>query len=168
MQAIFGHLRRLDDGLARIEGLFLVATLTCMILLSIAQIILRNFFETSIPHGDVVNRHLVLWICFLGASMAAYRRRHIRIEILTRVLKGRVKDAVETVLDLASAFVCFLLFRASYAFVVDEREFAGLLFASVPVWVAEIIIPAGFLLLCLRFGFQALARAAGQAEEAGP
>jgi len=77
MQAIFGHLRRLDDGLARIEGLFLVATLTCMILLSIAQIILRNFFETSIPHGDVVNRHLVLWICFLGASMAAYRRRHI-------------------------------------------------------------------------------------------
>jgi TRAP-type C4-dicarboxylate transport system permease small subunit len=166
MRIVLGWVQRIDRGMVVLEKGSLVLLLTTMIALSFLQVLMRNFFDSAIPNGDVINRHLVLWVAFLGASLAASRRRHIRIELLTRILTGRARDVVETLLDLATAGVCFLFTKASWRFVLEEKEFAGDLFTGVPIWVTELIIPIGFLLLTFRFALQAVVRTIGTHEEA--
>ena len=80
-------MRKLDqwnDALGRVEKFFVVVMLSVMILLAFLQIVLRNAFSTGISWGDPIVRYLVLWVAFIGASLATKEEKHITIEVLSR------------------------------------------------------------------------------------
>jgi TRAP-type C4-dicarboxylate transport system permease small subunit len=141
----------LDAALNKAEGALLVLMLSVMILLSFLQVILRNLLGEGIVWADVLLRHLVLWVGFLGASLAVSHQRHIGIDALTRVLSGRWQLAVRVVTNLFAAGACFLLFDASRAFLNYEIEDGRILFLGIPEWYSELIIPVGFALLMVHF-----------------
>lgn len=122
-----------------------------MVLLSFLQVMLRNFFHTGIHGADIFLRHMVLWITFLGASLATGSDRHINIDILTQFLPGSLKGIRGIVINLFALLVCFILFIASWRFVAMEREGGSILFGQTPVWIMQIIIPLGFFLISFRF-----------------
>jgi TRAP-type C4-dicarboxylate transport system permease small subunit len=61
---------RVDEAIARVEQTLIVTFLGCMILLAFLQIVLRNYFTTGLDWGDQLLRNLVLWIGFIGATLA--------------------------------------------------------------------------------------------------
>ena len=149
-------LHRFDNGLARVEQVLVIVILTAMILIAVLQIILRNFFASSISWGDTLLRHLVLWIGFFGASLAARDGKHINIDVLSRLIPVKIQRITHTLVNLAAAIICFLLMRASIQFIQYEMDSAGKLFAEIPIWIAQIVIAIGFGLMCFRFFLHAL------------
>ncbi len=141
----------IDTGLLYLENSLIIATLGIMVILSFLQVILRNFFETGILWGDVFLRHLVLWVGFIGASLATREEKHINIDILNRVVPRKFLPPVKILIDIFSVFICFILARASYIFVSMEKEAGTILFEGIPSWIIELIIPAGFALIGFRF-----------------
>lgn len=150
------YIHKLDEYLARVETLLVILILSAMILLAFSQIILRNFFATSLSWGDILLRHLVLWIGFLGASLATREGRHINIDVLTRLVSPPVKRITQAIVNLTASIVCFFLLRASIQFLRFEMEGQSELFNGIPSWVAELIIAIGFGLMMLRFFIQSL------------
>jgi TRAP-type C4-dicarboxylate transport system permease small subunit len=144
-------LKFIDRTFSRVEGWLLILLLTVMIVLAFGQVILRNIFNSGFMWGEVVLRHLVLWIGFLGAALAASQERHINVDALTRFLTPRVKAVVAVLTDLFASVVCFLLYRASTTFLEFEIADKHTVVADIPSWYAQIIIPAGFLLLSFHF-----------------
>ena len=63
-----------------------------MIIMAFGQVVLRNFFHTSIEWGDVFLRHLVLWLGFLGAVIATGEGRHLKIEFINKLVAGAVHE----------------------------------------------------------------------------
>jgi TRAP-type C4-dicarboxylate transport system permease small subunit len=47
--------------------------------------------------------------------------------------------------------VCYLLANASWTFVQDEQMMGTVIFADVPAWYFQTIIPIGFFLMSFRF-----------------
>jgi len=146
----------INNILAKIETVFLITILLTMILLAFLQVILRNFFSTSIFWGDTFLRHLVLWIAFIGASLATKENRHINIDVLSRSLSKSAKRVAAIIVNLFAALVCFFLMKASITFLKYEKESGSTLFADIPVWIFQIIIAIGFGLMMLRFFIHAL------------
>lgn len=146
----------IDNLLAKIESFFLITILLSMILLAFLQVILRNFFSTSILWGDTLLRHLVLWIGFIGASLATKETRHINIDALSRLLSKPAKKISAIIANLFAAIVCFFLMKASITFLTYEKESGSTLFADIPVWIFQIIIAIGFGLMMLRFLLHAI------------
>lgn len=144
-------LLRLDSILTRVEGWLVIALLSVMILLSFVQVVLRNAFSESLAWGDILLRHLVLWVGFLGAALATSNERHINIDALTRFLTPKLKHAVKIVTNLFAASICFLLFQASITFLSNEISDKSTVFGSVPSIYSEIIIPVGFGLIIIHF-----------------
>ncbi len=142
--------------LAKIETVILILILLIMIFLAFLQVILRNLFSTSIFWGDTLLRHLVLWVAFIGASLATKENRHINIDALSRLLSKTTKRITTILVDLFSATVCFFLMRAAITFIKSEKEAASTLFAEIPVWIFQTIIAIGFGLMMLRFFIHAL------------
>lgn len=140
-------LRRIDATLFRAEGALVVLLLSLMILLSFVQVILRNAFAETLLWGEILLRHLVLWIGFIGAAMAASADRHIHIDALTRFLPPRLKLSAKILTNLFAATVCFFLLRASLTFVGNEIEDGSVLYSGIPSWYSQIIIPGGFGLI---------------------
>ncbi|NUN68346.1 MAG: TRAP transporter small permease [Bacteroidetes bacterium] len=141
----------LDHWLERISGWILVGLLGIMILMAFGQVILRNFFESSIEWGDIFLRHLVLWVGYFGAVIATGEGRHLRIEFLTKLVSDKPRKIFFIISSLFAAVICYLLMQASVAFVQLEMESESTLILDLPSWYFIIIIPAGYALISFRF-----------------
>ncbi|MBP9212476.1 MAG: TRAP transporter small permease [Bacteroidetes bacterium] len=141
----------LDLWLERISGWILVGLLGVMILMAFGQVILRNFFDSSIEWGDIFLRHLVLWVGYFGAVIATGEGRHLRIEFLTKLVSEKPRKVFFIISSLFAAVICYLLMQASVAFVQLEMESESTLILDLPGWYFIVIIPIGYALISFRF-----------------
>jgi len=146
----------IDKGLASVENIVIIILLTVMVLLAFTQVILRNFFSTGLLWGDIFLRHLVLWVGFIGASLATREGKHINIEILTRFISKSKQPYFRIFIDVVTACVCFILAKAGFNFLSYEIEAGTILFLNIPAWIFQLIIPVGFALIGFRFILQAI------------
>lgn len=137
-------LRSAEDGA-------LVCLLLMMVLLAVAQIVMRNFADQSLVWADPFLRVSVLWIGLLGAGIAARENSHIAIDIATRYLPERLARASGVVLSLFAASVCITFAWFAFAFVRSEYSYGAIAFGSVPAWWCESIMPAAFALMAVRY-----------------
>ena len=152
--------QRWDETLGRVEKFLVAAMLTTMILLAFLQIIMRNVFSSGISWGDPLVRYLVLWVGFIGASLASKEGKHITIEVFSRWFSEHGNRYLKPIPYLVSVFICSLMTFAGWTFVQNEAQMGGTSFLEIPVWIPQVIIPITFALMTLRFGFRAYATVA--------
>jgi len=136
------------------ENTLLITMLALMVLLAAAQILLRNFLDMSIFGADQLLRLLVLWVAFMGAVAASREGKHIHVDVIARWLPGRVKAGVGARADLFTLVVCLLLAWQALRFMQSARDSGEMAFGSLPLWVAETILPLAFTLIALRYALR--------------
>jgi TRAP-type C4-dicarboxylate transport system permease small subunit len=143
---------RLSRAIGRIEEVTVSILLGAMIFLVLIQIVLRNIFSTGITGGAEMVRHLVLWIAFLGAAMAARDAKHIRIDVALRILTPRWRMFAEALTGLFTALVCGILMYAAIQFnIMDYHSGTVIAFFETRVWLLELIIPIGYFIVMIWF-----------------
>lgn len=142
---------RIDKSLLHIENTLIVMIVSIMVIMAFMQVLLRNLFSTGILWGDIFLRHLVLWVGFIGASLATRQQKHISIDVLNRITSRKILPYIQIVVDFVTLIVCFVLANAGYRFLAFEIDFGTILFNDVPAWIFQLIIPLGFDLIALRF-----------------
>jgi TRAP-type C4-dicarboxylate transport system permease small subunit len=138
------------------EDALLVALLASLVGLSATQILLRNLFETGLAWADPLLRLLVLWLCLAGALAATRENKHIRIDVVSRLLPPRAAGLLDRLTGLFTAAVCTLIAWQGARLVWFEYQDGTALAAGIPAWVAELVIPVGFALIALRFALYGL------------
>jgi TRAP-type C4-dicarboxylate transport system permease small subunit len=149
-------MHRLDRLLAGLERVAIVVLLCSLLLLGLLQIILRNVFTGGLFWADEVLRHLVLWLGFLGASLATHEQRHLRMDMLARWMPEGAQSWLDLLLNLVAASGCAILAQAAWTFVRFERESGAVLSVGLAVWMVQSIVPLGFALMMLRFALRML------------
>lgn len=137
--------------LTAVESAILVLTLLVMLGLAVAQIVLRNFLDTGLMWGDALLRVMVLWIGMIGAIAASRDDRQITVDVLSRFMGEARQRWARLVTDLFTAGVSGLLAWHAGRLVLEERGSGMTAFASVPVWVCELILPVAFALIAVRY-----------------
>ena len=150
-------LTRLLRGLHRAEDLLLAFLLGGLLLLALAQIGLRVFFNSGLEWAEPVGRMGVLWLALLGALGATRARRHIAIDALPRILPPRWHRLAWAIAQLAAAVICAMLARYGWGMVQLEQEVPGLFVPGIPSWWPMLAFPAGFALMSVRFVLSAFA-----------
>ncbi len=133
------------------EGLLLVVLLGGMVLLAAAQIVLRNFFDTGLVWSDELLRLGVLWVALLGAVAASRDDHHISIDVLSRFLSPRLKQASSILISLFTVAVCSLLAWFSLEFLRESIEYEDVLLGDLPAWWFQVILPLGFGMIAWRY-----------------
>lgn len=131
----------------------LVATLLG---LSVYQIVLRNLFDSGLYWADPLLRVIVLWLALVGAMIASRQGGHIKIDVLSHYMGGRLLRASGALTAVFSAIVCFIAAYYGYIFVEEERQYGMPAFADVPAWWCEAIIPLGLSVIGVRFLIEAI------------
>ena len=147
-------IKKIEDLLIKFEISILVLMLSIMVLLAFLQVVLRNIFSTGFLWADTFLRYLVVWVGFLGASIAAKEEKHINIDALSRFLKPSVKNFASILTNGVAAVVCYYMFTASIQFINIGIPDGTTLFNNIPILYFMIIIPAGFILMALHFGLR--------------
>ena len=152
---------RVDEAIERVEQTLIITFLGFMILLAFLQIFLRNFFATGLDWGDQLLRNLVLWIGFIGATLATREGKHINIDVVSRWLPSLGKNVVTLFIHLFSFFICCLLTYAALKFIKNEVQMENRTFLNIPSWIPEMILPMTFGLMTFRFGLRSFKTALG-------
>ena len=137
--------------LRRIEDSILVLLLMSMIGVAASQVVLRNFFDAGLYWGDSLVRVTVLWVALVGAMIASRDDSHIRIDLLSRLIKPEDQKWLVRLTRLFTCVVLGLFTWGSGQFVYYEYVDSAIAFGNVPAWICEIIMPIGGGVMALRY-----------------
>jgi TRAP-type C4-dicarboxylate transport system permease small subunit len=136
---------------AVVEDALLVAILATMIVLSGAQIMLRNLFDTGLLWADPGLRVMVLWVGMIGAMVATRFDKQISVDAVSRFLSPLWRARAGVVTDLFTAVVSAMVAWHALRLVLDDKAAGSTVFASVPVWVCESVLPLAFGMIAIRY-----------------
>lgn len=143
-------LRKINYFLYKFQKNFLIVIFLALLLISFIQVVLRLFFNYGIESADSIIRYLVMWVGFLGASLATYKERHINIDVASQFFKKINRRIVNLIINLVSFIICILFFIASIIFILNEiNDEAKILF--IPVWILNSLLPLIFLFMLFSF-----------------
>jgi TRAP-type C4-dicarboxylate transport system permease small subunit len=158
---------KLDRALAKAEEIALALLLVSMVGLAATQVLLRNVWNTAIDWADISLQNLTVVVGLLGAAIATSEGRHLNIDVFSRVLTGRKRDALHVLIGLFAVFVCWQLaqggwstYRSSYegwAANLPQGWTAGRLLwqevgeGSFPQWLSQLPLCFGFALIGFHF-----------------
>ena len=144
-------LARLDSAGRFVENVLLVGLLGGMMLLSVAQIIAREVFETGFYWSGGLVKLMVLWLAMVGAVAACRENRHIRIDAISHLLSDKAVAIARVVVDFFAAGVCALVGWHAWRYVKLEMEWQDTVLIDIPSWIVHAIVPIAFGLLSYRF-----------------
>jgi tripartite ATP-independent transporter DctM subunit len=140
---------------ARIEDVVSASALAVMTVIPLLEIVLRRAVGVGIPAAGPIVQHLVLWVGFLGAAIAAREGRLLSLATGSLVPEGWPRRVAAIVAAMIGAAVSAILTLAALEFVQSERNVGGSFGAGIPTWIAELVLPFGFALIGVRLAWRA-------------
>ena len=146
-------LDKLDRAGRLAEDLTLLVLLGAMIGVSVFQIVNRQLLGGSftLVWADEFVKIVVLWLAMVGSIAAARDNKHIRIDLITHILSGRIVSVIKIVVDTFAAGVCAVIGWHAYRLIREEISWGDTIFTDVPLWIMHAIVPVAFVLLSYRF-----------------
>jgi TRAP-type transport system small permease protein len=143
-------LNRSIDALAVALEKLLGAALIVAVLYNFVNVVGRYIVGQTFISADEVQIYIMVYIAFLGAAVATWRRAHLRMDVLVHRLPQRLQAAL-AVLELALVIVlAALVLYVSSGYV---KQMAGLdarsQNAGIPMWIPHSAIVIGFGLIAL-------------------
>jgi TRAP-type C4-dicarboxylate transport system permease small subunit len=113
-------LKRLDDGVVRVNRWALILLVAVMAVLVIVNVISRYAFGHSFSWVEEATRYMMIWAAFLGAGPALRVGGHIAIESLARSLPSGAARLLRAAIVLVMAVTLLVLIWLG----VDYVDFA--------------------------------------------
>jgi len=146
-----GMLARLEAALCRAEVTFIGAALAFTSVLLFANVVLRYVFLSPISWAEEITLYLMVWIVFIGGSVAVRGRGHMAIDLLPLVLSpaNRRRLAILVALLALAFFAVFLWYSAQHVLRIRGSAQTTPVMGA-PMWLAYLAMPVGSFLMGLR------------------
>jgi C4-dicarboxylate transporter, DctQ subunit len=146
-----GWAARLDRALDRAEAVFIGAALAFASLLLFVNVVLRYVFLRPISWAEEVSLYLMVWIVFIGGSMAVRTRGHMAIDLLPLALTPRNRQRLSVFVALLALVFFAVFFWYSGQHVLRVQGIGQTTpVMGAPMWLAYLAMPVGSALMGLR------------------
>lgn len=146
-----GLAARLERWGTALENAALVILLGSLMLLAVAQIVLRVFFSFGFVWADELVKLFVLWIALIASIAASRSNRHLRIDVLSHFVAEKYARFPRIIVDAFAAFMCGFLAWHSWRYLQLVIEFEDTVLIGFPAWIAYSLLPLSFALMSYRF-----------------
>jgi len=143
------------EKLRRAENLLLTAALAALVALPLSEALLRKLIHAGITGSAVFVQHLTLVITMLGAAAAARDGKLLTLFEFASFASPRVRAFSRAIGSWGAAIVTALLILSSLHLVASERAAGTELAYGLPLWIVQLVLPIGFLVIMLRLLWRA-------------
>ena len=138
------------SALARLEDLVASVLLAAMVVLPLAEIVLRRLGTSGIPGSIPFVQHLTLWVGFLGGAIAARENRMLALATGALLPEGTVRRVALVLASAVAAAVTAMLFVGAVELVRMERQSGGVIAIGIRTWMGQLALPIAFGLIAWR------------------
>lgn len=141
-------IRLLDRYLEEIICSLLLAVMTVVVAL---QIILR-LAGMPLSWSEEMARYLFIWLIYVGSAYAVKKRSHIKVEIMTLLVKGKGRLVLDLISDIGffvfgvviAYYSCIATYKIAF---VNVQESPAL---HLNMGIAYLSVCVGFILMAIR------------------
>lgn len=127
------------------ERWLLVGLTVAVVAIPLTQMAARSLFDFGLMGAGALSQNLALWLGLMGAVAAAFRGRHLGIGEMLPPLAPAAERARRAVVALISTGISAWLTLAAMRFVLAETASTARIGGWLPIWIAELALPLGFL-----------------------
>ncbi len=159
----FTWLNQLSDKLEK--GFLAGAIIVCSLLLFV-NVVMRYVFLLPIYWAEEFVRYLMVWMIFIGASQVTLWGGHVAVDIIPRILSRKGNVILAFIVNVICILFCIILAYLSFKQMMRVKS-AGQISPAleIPMWIAYLSIPAGTILMLIRFLQQIWMRIQGKTVE---
>lgn len=137
----------LDEHL---EELLLVIFFSVMVTVIFIQVVMR-ITGNSLSWSEELGRYCFIWIVYLGISYGVKKQRHIKVDVMLMLLKGKAKVGLTIVANLLFLVFCISVVNYGSDIAVRLLEFGQKSPAlQIPMGVVYMATPIGMGLAAIR------------------
>ena len=139
-----------------IEDYLIVFLLSIVILVSLAQIGMRLFLNSSFIWGDELIKITVLWIAMIASVSASRNNRHLKIDLIEKFVSDKISLFPKIISKFFVSIICGAIAWHSFLFIRLTLTFNETVMSGFPAWIAYAIVPLCFLIMAYRYFIEAL------------
>ncbi len=138
--------------LEKIEKVVSCICVSAMAILVFANVIARYVFNHSLAFSDEMSTYLFVLMSFMGTAIAARRKAHLGLSIVTDRVSPQARKIILTVMYVISAFFCLLVIIFGVQMVISQYQL-GQETASMqwPEWIYGSFVPIGAAFAMIAF-----------------
>lgn len=150
-----GPAGRPTSVVVRFENTVALLAMAGIIILPLAEIVLRKWFSTGIPGAAPFAQHLTMWVGMLGAAIAARDGKLLSLATGEFLAHSRTADVAKFASAIVGAAVATVFAVGGVNLVNLDRVDGTEIAAGIPVWVADLVLPIAFGLIAARLMWRA-------------
>lgn len=138
--------------LDRIEEIVAAVCLSVMTILAFANVVARYVFSASFSFSEEITTYLFVLLSLLGTAIAARRRAHLGLTILTDVVSPKIRRILHIIGYLFAVAFTGAIFYYGILMVLSQRQLQQVT-ANMqwPEWIFGSFVPIGALFATVRF-----------------
>ncbi len=143
-------LTKILHHLYKAAGVLAAIALVVMMLLVIAQILVRQFNAHIPSSGDIIG-FLVVWASFLGLAYTMHRQKHIRVEIVLSRLSSHHRHSLNVVVGLIAAVILAVFSYYIILLILESYQYGDKTDGEIalPLWLMQLPMGVGCVLFTL-------------------
>lgn len=143
---------RVSAIVERIEEWLLAGAILLMALLTIANVVARTAFGTSLAFAEELSQFAIICVTFIGLSYSTSRGRHIRMTALYDQLGVRWRKRLMILITGSTAVLMLLLTWYALRYLSTVYQLGSVSpVLQVPLYLAYLAAPLGFVLTAIQY-----------------
>lgn len=136
----------------KIEEIIAIVCMVIMTVLTFANVVSRYVFSASFSFSEEITTYLFVLLSLIGTAIAAKRRAHLGLTILTDAVSPQVKKVLHVIGYLFAVAFSGAIFYYGIRMVLSQREL-GQVTANMqwPEWIFGSFVPIGAFFVVVRF-----------------
>ncbi len=148
-------------GLTTVVERICVLMTIAMVLIVFVQVIARYLFRHSLTWSEELARYILVWITFLGSTLALRHGTHIGVDILFQVIPTKFHKILMTLnCILIGLFLTVLLAKGAALAITTMSQPSPAL--KVPIGLVYSVVPISASIMLLFLIYEILKRMASQ------
>lgn len=159
-------MKSLDKIIGKIEDYVCIITLIVMLLLTFANVLSRFVLHFSLSFTEEIVTGLFVIASLAGTSIAVRNHSHLGLDFVIGFMPGKVQKMLAVAATVLALFMCGVLFVYG-VFMVRQEMFLNQVSATMqwPEWIYGMTVPAGAVILLLRYVLVFAGQFKGRKEE---
>jgi len=146
---IAGTAEKVGLTIEKICGAFCVACFAAMTASAILGVFFRYVMQSPFMWTEEVARYLQVWMGFTAISIALRQDRHIKVEILPRLVPSVIAKVIGYLVDALIAFFFIVLLKQGYLMTVNNIMTASTFQVSMSWILIAVPVAAALTLIQL-------------------
>ncbi len=144
-------MKRLKWFLGNIEYIVAASFSAVMVVLLFLQVVSRYVFRNSISFTEEIAIVLFILSVYLGAVGATRRRQHLKIEVVTNLLKPKAQTVLAVIANIVFMITNVFIIYGLIGVVANLKRF-GMTTAitEIPKWAIYSVLPISFAAITIR------------------